>query len=100
MLKKLTPELKEKLLSRCHLESTITEDNLVVALKFDIIEISTVYKLSDISNLELKWGMDVNDFTRNLLFNELVNNNKVIEKIIKLENREKNLNILTDEDTI
>jgi hypothetical protein len=93
-------ETREKILSRSVLEkkshtNTLGEEEVAITMKLLNVEVSTHFRKDNLTDLEAKWGMDVESFATNLLLNEMKQLG-IVEKIIIMERREKNLNILTD----
>lgn len=91
--------LEEAIIEKSFHLNTLGEEELRVTMKLLNCEVTSYFKVTDIENLQNKWGMDVEYFAQNLLINEMVNKG-IVEKFIKLERRDKNLNILTDDEDI
>lgn len=100
-------EIREKILYMAVMEinthtSTLGEEEISITMKLLNCTLTVGrFKKDGLTDLETKWGMDVESFAKNLLLNEMEKNG-VVEKIIIMERREKNLDILTDseDDTI
>lgn len=60
------------------------------------VEISTPLRLQEIQ--DLKYQTSIEDHLQEILINEFIANNKFLTKFIQLENRERNLNQLLNEE--
>lgn len=62
------------------------------------VEISTPLRLQEIQDLKYQTSIDIEDHLQEILINEFIANNKFLTKFIQLENRERNLNQLLNEE--
>lgn len=62
------------------------------------VEISTPLRMQEIQDLKFQTSIDVEEHLQDILINEFIANNKFLTKFIQLENRERNLNQLLNEE--
>lgn len=62
------------------------------------LEVSLAIKREEIQDLKFQNSIDVQEHLQDILINEFIANNKYLTKFIQLENRERNLNQLLNEE--
>jgi hypothetical protein len=63
------------------------------------VEITTPLRIEEIQDLTHQTSMNIEEHLKDILINEFIANNKYLTKFIQLENRERNLNQLLNEET-
>jgi len=91
--------IKKRILEKSEFR-VISEHTFTPRLTMRIYGMSTscALKREEIEDLKFH-GLGVESHLRDLLINEFISNNKYLTKFLQIENREKNLNQLLDEDT-
>lgn len=62
------------------------------------LEVSLAIKREEIQDFKTQTSLDAFDYLQEMLINEFIANNKFLTKFIQLENRERNLNQLLNEE--
>jgi len=91
--------IKKRIKSRAVFVATMTDTfTPKLSMRLAGVEISTPLRLQEIQDLKYQTGIDIEDHLQEILINEFIANNKFLNKFIQLENRERNLNQLLNEE--